>query len=353
MGVYNARIEWDGQYVRINNINSKGIYIDGSNIVVNRLSGIGGTFDIDSSKFRFYNTTGVFSINGDTTLARNAAGIFEINNGAAGTLRDLKLRSLFADKIIPNSDTTGVVIRNAADTASLESTYIAGAITEKEITGTGVILRLIDSTVVGGSNFEFILASGSGALSIRRNSTQVFRIRANGNVGFSDTIQAPESRLDVDGTTTLRDWVYLNSTGTRTTGDIVGDRRRKNILGVETVQHCTVANTTKGSGTWVVANTEQLTSLTDSNELIGAGSFIDLENARSGRGSIVFGDGIGYADFIFTSAGVVTLIQYTSNVFTSVQTGTNHVIIKDNGTNVRIVNEMGSTINFNVKIQYN
>lgn len=104
---------------------------------------------------------------------------------------------------------------------------------------------------------------------------------------------------------------------------------------------------------WIACDTVQHISLIDSNEAIGAGSYIDLESGRSGRGSIVFGDGAGYADFIFTSAGVVTLIQNTSNVFTSVQTGTNHVIIKDNGTNVRIVNEMGSTMNFNVKIQYN
>lgn len=155
----------------------------------------------------------------DTSISRLSAGVVQITEGATNALRDLKLRSLFADKIIPNSDTTGVVIYKADGTA--------------------------------------------------------------------------------------------------------------------------------------IAETSRLTSLTDSNELIGAGSYIDLETSRSGRGSIVFGDGAGYADFIFTSAGVVTLIQYTSNVFTSVQTGTNHVIIKDNGTNVRIVNEMGSTMNFNVKIQYN
>ena len=94
-GVYNIKIGWDGTYIRIYNTNSSnGLYIDGSNIIANRLSGIGGTFDIDSSKFRFYNTTGVFSINGDTTLSRNAAGIFEINNGTSGTFRDLILKNI-------------------------------------------------------------------------------------------------------------------------------------------------------------------------------------------------------------------------------------------------------------------
>lgn len=93
-------------------------------------------------------------------------------------------------------------------------------------------------------------------------------------------------------------------------------------------------------------------SLLDSNELEGAGSYIDLASGKSGRGSIVFGDGIGYADFIFTSAGAVTLLMNSNNVFTTLQTGAGHVIIKDNGTNVRITNEMGSTIGFNIRIQY-
>jgi hypothetical protein len=135
--------------------------------------------------------------------------------------------------------------------------------------------------------------------------------------------------------------------------DTVNDRRTSVVAGVEIKEICTVANATKGGGTWIPVETSTLLALTDSNELIGAGSYIDLIANRSGRGSIVFGDGVGYADFIFTAASVVTLIQYTSNVFTSVQTDTNHVIIKDNGTNVRIVNEMGSAMNFNAKIQYN
>ena len=96
----------------------------------------------------------------------------------------------------------------------------------------------------------------------------------------------------------------------------------------------------------------QQISLTDSNEAEGAGSYLDVFTGKSGRGSIVFGDGEGYADFIFTTVGIVTLIIYSSNAFTSLQTGTNHVIIKDNGTNVRIVNELGSTKTFSIDIKY-
>lgn len=96
----------------------------------------------------------------------------------------------------------------------------------------------------------------------------------------------------------------------------------------------------------------QQISLTDSNEAEGAGTFVDVFTGKSGRGSIVFGDGVGYADFIFTTAGVVTLITYSQNVFTALQTGTNHVVIKDNGSNVRITNELGATIVFTIEIKY-
>jgi hypothetical protein len=93
-------------------------------------------------------------------------------------------------------------------------------------------------------------------------------------------------------------------------------------------------------------------SLTDSNELEGAGSYIDLVAGKSGRGSIVFGNGFGYSDFVFSTDGGITLILYSANVFITLQTGTNHVVIKDNGSNVRITNELGSTTIFNVEIKY-
>ena len=96
----------------------------------------------------------------------------------------------------------------------------------------------------------------------------------------------------------------------------------------------------------------QQISLTDSNETEGAGSYLDVFTGKSGRGSIVFGDGLGYADFTFTTAGVVNLITYSANVFTALQTGTNHVIIKDNGSNVRITNELGATTTFTIEIKY-
>ena len=81
-------------------------------------------------------------------------------------------------------------------------------------------------------------------------------------------------------------------------------------------------------------------------------SYFDFFIGRCGRCSIIVGDALAYADFIFDTAGVVTLLSHSANVFTTLQTGTDHVIIKDNGSGVRIVNELGSSQNFTVTINY-
>jgi len=135
--------------------------------------------------------------------------------------------------------------------------------------------------------------------------------------------------------------------------DTVNDTRHYNSSGWIYTETCTVDNVTKGSGTWIKTNAKRTISLIDSAESEGSGSYIDLLTGKSGRGSIVFGDAAGYCDFVFTTAGVVSLLTQTSaNVFTTLQTGTNHVIIKDNGSNVRITNELGATTNFSIDIKY-
>jgi hypothetical protein len=156
------------------------------------------------------------------------------------------------------------------------------------------------------------------------------------------------SRTNNSTQQTLGLYTYYSST----VGDAIGDTRTSNQSGWYYIETCTVANATKGSGTWVVTSTKLTKSLTDSNEGEGAGTFVDLVTSKSGRGSIVFGDGVGYADFSFTTVGVVTLLANSANVFTTLQTGTDHVIIKDNGSNVRITNELGATTTFTIEIKY-
>lgn len=147
---------------------------------------------------------------------------------------------------------------------------------------------------------------------------------------------------------TLGLYTYQGST----VGDVIGDTRTSNQSGWYYIETCTVANAAKGAGTWVITKAMLTKSLTDSNEAEGAGTYVDLVSGKSGRGSIVFGDAVGYADFVFTAAGAVTLIVNSSNVFTALQTGTNHVIIKDNGSNVRITNELAATTTFTIEIKY-
>jgi hypothetical protein len=155
-------------------------------------------------------------------------------------------------------------------------------------------------------------------------------------------------RIQINRIVELGRYIWFSSS----TGDTIGDTRISNQSGCTQTETCTVAHATRGSGTWVISKCVNTVSLVDSNEAEGAGSYIDLASGKSGRGSIVYGDGIGYADFIFTSAGVVTLLLYSADVFTSLQTGTNHVIIKDNGSNVRITNELGATTTFTITINY-
>jgi hypothetical protein len=137
-----------------------------------------------------------------------------------------------------------------------------------------------------------------------------------------------------------------------TVGDVIGDTRTSNQSGWYYLETCTVANAAKGAGTWVITKAMLTKSLTDSNEGEGAGTYVDLVSGKSGRGSIICGDNVGFAEFTFTTAGVVTLLMVSDNVFTSLQTGTNHIVIKDNGTNVRITNELGSTTTFTIEIKY-
>ena len=134
--------------------------------------------------------------------------------------------------------------------------------------------------------------------------------------------------------------------------DTVGDWREFYDNTMTFKERCTVANAAKAGGTWKKVETLRYATLTDSNLLEPVGSYIDLTAGLSGWGRITFGDALGFAEFIFDSAGVVTLITNSNNVFTSAQGAANHVIIKDNGTNVRIVNELGTSQIFNVEIKH-
>ena len=98
-----------------------------------------------------------------------------------------------------------------------------------------------------GSRQKNGIGLGDLYLTYGNDKTGLYIKGDNGNIGLNT--ETPETILDVNGTTTHRDWVYLNN-GTHT-GDAVGDRRFKVVSGVLVTQACSVANATKGAGTWV------------------------------------------------------------------------------------------------------
>lgn len=141
-------------------------------------------------------------------------------------------------------------------------------------------------------------------------------------------------------------------------GDTVGDTRKGTISGWIQEETCTVANATKGGGTWIVTSAKKTISLVDNNEQYSgvvpttAGAFISLASGGSGIGRIIIGNGQEYAQFSFIADGTVTLwTDKTANVVT---TETNDKFcITDGGAVVYIINELGSTLVTTVEILYN
>lgn len=333
-GVYSAfpKLATDGYSLyHPNGVNR--IRLQNNELLSNVFRQDGGGFYLGYDEARFINTfkflfSSTSDFNGikDLGIRRISDGLMEIYNGVTnGVLRDLKLRSLFADKIIPNSDTTGVVIRNAADTADVayfDSTnkelsfynnlgtlaFIIRAIKNNTIFGanagnrtmtgnnntligldagkattTGEINVLIQAggsittgsyntgigngalgrITTGISNVGVGLNAGQGATAgtNQTNSYCVFLgantvpvSNANNQIVIGDSAVSEGANFAVIGNdnivgTVHKGWQYLNN-GTHT-GDAVGDRRFKVVSDVEITERCTVANATKGSGTWV------------------------------------------------------------------------------------------------------
>lgn len=135
------------------------------------------------------------------------------------------------------------------------------------------------------------------------------------------------------------------------TQDTLNDTRYYNSSEWIYEETCTVASATKGGGTWIKTSGKITISLTDSNMGEAPGSYVDLVASKSGIGRIVIGNAQEYSDFVFTTAGAVTLINASAN---TVNTSTDaKLVIRDAGSNVRIVNELGSTLIATIIVNYN
>lgn len=207
----------------------------------------------------------------DEVLKKDANGLWKkvtwanvkvILNGIFGRLATINTWDLFqtfttgikTPKITPTVDSTTAFQITKADTTT--PIFVIDS-TNKRL-GLGVtpqkILHLYNSASIsieirnenGAATWDVGLTSGGNYNYFQSGIGDIFTLKNGGNVGINNV--SPETKLDVKGTTTLRDYAYFNN-GVHT-GDAIGDFRNKTLSGVSVNEICTVANATRGSGTW-------------------------------------------------------------------------------------------------------
>jgi hypothetical protein len=164
-GVYGIERINTGGVVKIYGSTGTQIRQDGVNSnYLNSFSGLADEYSFSSntaqlkSGYRFIWANGNFWYDTkDTGLFRPSAGLLQIYDGITTTaLRDLKLRSLFADKIIPNSDTTGVAVTKSNGTTEVVKIDTTNGI---------VMMSKIAMNEFGG--FMIRLTNKTGAASVK------------------------------------------------------------------------------------------------------------------------------------------------------------------------------------------
>jgi hypothetical protein len=193
-----------------------------------------------------------------------------------------------------------------------------------------------------------IYALKAGSTANNRGGDLIFMTKPDAGGGSSDVLE--RMRIHSTGNQSIPTAKYLFKAASQT-ADTIGDTRTSNQSGWEYLETCTVANSAKGGGTWIITSAKRTVSLVDSNGSEGAGSYVDLVASKSGFGRIIIGDAQEYSDFVFKVDGTVTLINNSTNVVTTSTDA--KLVIRDAGSNVRIVNELGSTLIATIVINYN
>jgi hypothetical protein len=150
-------------------------------------------------------------------------------------------------------------------------------------------------------------------------------------------------------------WNYID---TSSTADTVGDIREGNLSNDLQTQTCTVANGTKGNGTWVYTEIKKSAKLVDNNMQYSgtvpttSGAFLLISSNACGSGRISFGDvtNLVYIDFVFDSNGNLS-VNNTLGLY-SLTAANNTLCFSSNGGNIYIVNEIGSTQNITLVLNY-
>lgn len=99
-----------------------------------------------------------------------------------------------------------------------------------------------------------------------------------------------------------------------------------------------------------LASYDSLSTHREVSELADTGE-ISIATGVAGWGQVMIGDNQEWAHFRFTSAGVVTLINNSTNVTTTNDTDGN-LNIYDGGTGIVIENQLGSTLKTAIFINY-
>lgn len=107
-------------------------------------------FGMQSGAALKWSSTGNWYQTADLGLSRNAAGVLEINNGTAGTLRDIKVRTYLADATITAGGTTGAqTINKSLGTVNFAAGATSLVVTNSIVTTSSIIfctIRTNDST---------------------------------------------------------------------------------------------------------------------------------------------------------------------------------------------------------------
>lgn len=149
----------------------------------------------------------------------------------------------------------------------------------------------------------------------------------------------------------LRKKLYNNITYfSNSTGDAVGDVRQYiNDDGWFVTEFCTVADASKGDGTWQIVEMIIHKQLNDNNMAAtpAAGTYIDINIGTSGVQGVVEVHVQGSHDFAILNMGTSILHSQNAN---TVQTDDNIWIDYSLTGHLRIVNESGSSLFYMVKV---
>lgn len=302
--------------------------------------------------------------------------------------------------------TMGVAINQSGSNITLNS---SNGLNLFESSVTGINMNATSGVIGIGANASAVIISGvgitingnAGGISLNSNGANcdtVIEGDTDPNLFYADAstdrigigTNTPASLLDVDGKITaleleLATGTSVNEIVTSVSGSSTDDQLASAKAVWDAVGGENLWNRVVGTPNYLIPNTAAddiggtgarinkgwFTDIDSTNMIVGTGSGvithntlkrgatsesvnddanIDLPDSTTGFGFVQAGDNEEYAQFSWTSAGVVTLLQNSANVVNTDTDG--NLCIFDNGTTVRIRNRLGSTKTLRLEYNY-